>query len=488
MLRPLFGALTCCLVFAGPLPAQEGILRGTIKKIDADKGTLTITSAGKDYDVAVTEETKFFDGAMGQIKDRLKDKHFKVGATIMFKADKQGDRLVLAGIKLVGAAGNPGQGTIKKIDADKGTLTIATGGKDYDVAITEKTIVQDRDNRPVQDGLKDKRFKQGARVQFRVAKEDDRLVLAAIKLADFPPLVKVDTSKLQPLTELGTGKHKDFEGGLYPGGKNERPAAHDKAGLALARKIQPLDAEGKPSADGKIVLLSVGMSNTTQEFSTFKRLADKDEAKNPHLAIVDGAQGGMTAAVIQDPDRGRGKQFWDKVDERLKDASVTREQVQVAWLKEADAGPRDPFPKHAQTLHAELRRIVRLMHDRFPNLKIIYLSSRICAAFAKTPLNPEPIAYETGFSVKWLIEEQIKGDKAFNYDPAKGKVQAPWLSWGPYLWTNGVAKRADGLTYEESDFAGDGTHPAPAGQRKVADHLMHFFKTDATAKEWFVRR
>jgi hypothetical protein len=320
---------------------------------------------------------------------------------------------------------------------------------------------------------------------FKADKKDDHLVLGGIKLVDMPP--PVDTSKLKPLTELGTGRHQGFEGGLYPGGKNERPAAHEKAGLALAKKIQPLDRQGKPSANGKIVLLSVGMSNTTQEFSGFKRLANDDDSKNPRLVIVDGAQGSMTAAVIQHPDRGRGKDFWEEVDERLRDAGVTRQQVQVAWIKEADAGPRDPFPKHAQTLRAELGRIVRLMHERFPNLKIVYLSSRICAAFAKTRLNPEPFAYETGFAVKWLIEEQLKGDMDLNYDPHVGKVQAPWLSWGPYLWTNGVAKRTDGLTYVQPDFGPDGTHPSASGVAKVARQLLDFFKTDATARPWFVR-
>ncbi len=94
---------------------------------------------------------------------------------------------------------------------------------------------------------------------------------------------------------------------------------------------------------------------------------------------------------------------------------------------------------------------------------------------------------ESGFAVKWLIEDQLKGDPALNYDPAKGPVKAPWLSWGPYLWANGTTKRTGGLFYEESDFASDGTHPSPKGQRKVADLLLHFFKTDATAKPWFVR-
>src|SRR5205823_5438823 len=98
----------------------------------------------------------------------------------------------------------------------------------------------------------------------------------------------------------------------------------------------------------------------------------------------------------------------------------------------------------------------------------------------------EPYAFESGFSVKWLVEEQLKGDAALNFDPKKGEVKAPWLSWGPYLWANGV-KTADNLPYEEADFANDGTHPSAAGQKKVAERLLAFFKTDSTAKVWFTR-
>src|SRR5205823_6171322 len=127
-----------------------------------------------------------------------------------------------------------------------------------------------------------------------------------------PP--RVDTSKLVPLTTLGKEQYQGFGGGLYPDGMNERPAAHEAAGQALAGRVQPLDPEGKPSPEGKIVLLSVGMSNTTQEFSAFVRLANANPRKNPRLALVDGAQGGMTASAIRTAeDNGRGTQYWTTV-------------------------------------------------------------------------------------------------------------------------------------------------------------------------------
>jgi hypothetical protein len=302
-----------------------------------------------------------------------------------------------------------------------------------------------------------------------------------------PPVVdRAELAKLRPLTEVK--EYKGHKGGLYPDGKNERPAAHEVAGVALAKKVRPLGRDGKPAADGKIVLLSVGMSNTSQVFTGFQKVASEDEDKAPAVVLVNGAQGGMTAKRIQDAnDGGDGEEYWGEVDSRLKSAGATRAQVQVVWIKQADAGPSQGFPRYAQTLQRELEKIVQLLPKRFPNVKLVYLSSRTYGGFARTKLNPEPYAFESGLSVKWLIEKQLKGERGLNYDSGKGAVTAPWLSWGPYLWA-GPTKRADGFYSEEADFAKDGTHHSAAGQRKMGEFLLGFFKTDSTAKPWFVKK
>ena len=69
---------------------------------------------------------------------------------------------------------------------------------------------------------------------------------------------------------------------------------------------------------------------------------------------------------------------------------------------------------------------------------------------------------------------------------SKGTVKAPVLLWGPYLWADGTKGRKDGFVWQQADFGPDGTHPSPSGRRKVADMLLRFFKTDSTAKGWFL--
>jgi hypothetical protein len=177
------------------------------------------------------------------------------------------------------------------------------------------------------------------------------------------------------------------------------------------------------------------------------------------------------------------------VDERLKAAGVTRKQVQAAWVLQANPGPRRPFPAEVKELQQNVADTLHVMQDRFPNLKIAYLSSRTYAGYATGSLNPEPHAYESGFAVKWLIADQLAGKPELNYDPAKGTVRAPWLAWGPYVWADGTRANQDGLSYVRSDYVEqDGTHPSASGREKVAVRLMQFLKTDPTAKSWFTEK
>ena len=271
-----------------------------------------------------------------------------------------------------------------------------------------------------------------------------------------------------------------FTGGLYPGGSNARPPAHEAAGLAAAKQIQPLDAQGRPDPKGKIGFISVGMSNTSIEFGQFERLAKERRDLNPNLVIFNGALASQTAEKWADP-QGRP---WTELLAGLKKRNLAPEQVQVVWVKQTLTRGGE-FPEKAEELEKALEDITHNLLAEFPNLKIIYFSSRTRSYTYFRGLSPEPVAYETGFAVKWLIERQLRNDPTLNFDPKLGAVRAPYITWGPYLWIDGENPRADGQTWKGPDMERDCTHPSPAGARKVADMLMTFFMTDSTAAPWF---
>jgi hypothetical protein len=341
--------------------------------------------------------------------------------------------------------------------------------------------IQQRHNRGEQINSEDMAFAKSMMARMRQQQQGQDAANAAWA-KEHPPQ---DSTGLVPLPDLGKGVYKGFEGGLYPGGENKPPASHLQAGLKLAKSVVPLDAEGKPAADGKIVLLSCGMSNTTMEFSVFQKQAKADASLNPHLFLVDGAQGGQTAKVTGNP----AAHYWTVNDERIAAAGVTAKQVQVVWLKQANARPSEGFPGAAKILQQDIVNTLHNLHDRFPNLKIAYLSPRIYGGYATTPLNPEPYAYEGGFALKWLIGDQIAGKPELNYDPAKGAVKSPWVAWGPYLWIDGMKPRKkDGLTWSKDDVVDrDRTHPSDSGRERVAAMLLGFLKTDPTSKVWFLK-
>jgi len=286
-----------------------------------------------------------------------------------------------------------------------------------------------------------------------------------------------------PLTDMGAGSYHGFAGGLYPGGTNFRPVAHESAGVAIARAIVPLDTLGHPDpVNGRIVLISIGMSNCTQEFSAFVPKALSFAGRHPRLLVIDCAEGGQATQDIRIPTAA----YWDTVRARLRGHGSSPLQVQAAWIKQARRGPTEPFPASAESLTNDLGRIVRIARAALPNLRIAYLTSRIYAGYATSALNPEPYAYESGFAVRWLIGAQIAGVDSLNFDPASGPVESPWLSWGPYLWADGLVTRSDGLVWTCSDFQSDGTHPSTSGRNLVADSLLAFLKRDVSSVPWFV--
>jgi hypothetical protein len=309
-----------------------------------------------------------------------------------------------------------------------------------------------------------------------------------------------------PLTEMrATTTYKGFHGGLYEDGSNEMPADHRSAGVERAARVQPLDAAGKPSREGKIVFLGIGMSNAWLIYTGMMFVATQTEGVNRStLSILNGGEGAAVTCFWsvahgqpeQCPSPQQPINQYDRVkDAVLAPAGATEEQVQAIWILEANARPgksekplcdssqhgcKNDHGTEAIRFENMLGDVMRAARQRYPNLQMIFISSREDAGFATAELNPEPFAYEYGYSVKWLIDAQIQQMKTGKVDPVAGDLKydssSPWLAWGPYFWANGPQKRVDGLVYTPDDFnPKDLTHPSREGQKMLGTMMVDFF-------------
>ena len=308
---------------------------------------------------------------------------------------------------------------------------------------------------------------------------------------DEPP---ADYTVPRALDVLGRDTYLGFSGGLYGHGSNTMPASHRAEALRRLPLIRPRDRNGAPDPAGKVVLLSIGYSNVTQEFCSggiascaphsFTGQALADPAVNhPTLAIANGASGGQPAPTWDDPADANYSRVRDQV---LTPMGLSEAQVQVVWIKVANAGPRSSLPAadaDAYALFTDWGEILRALRARYPNLQLVFASSRTYGGYATGTLNPEPFAFESGLAVQWVIDAQVRQDASTRAgDVRYGTV--PWVGWGPYIWAAGATDPALGWT--RADFAADGVHPSSSGVRKVGARLLAFLEESELAQCWFL--
>ena len=344
-----------------------------------------------------------------------------------------------------------------------------------------------------------------------------------------------------PIMDMTSSQtYMGYSGSLYENNSDSAPSDHDADGITLGQQIQPLDVNGNPSANGAIAFISLGLSNTSLEFGGFALyVADPTRSSqvNPRLAVLNGAKPGEAACAYADPvlapnllclippyTSTDGQNQYDRVrDEVLATATgapgvaagcgttanpcLTEKQVQAIWLKEAS-----PYPEGSgfatlcdsstsgcsntasttEAVHFEeqIGQIVRAARARYPNLKQVFLASRIYAGYIIIDKSPEPFAYEYGFSAKWAIQAQIDQTRGQGTDPVAGDLDynngtAAWLAWGPYLWADGANPRKDGLVWLSSMYqTKDYQHPNSVGIDQV-DNLLFSFFTTSNYTPWF---
>jgi len=209
------------------------------------------------------------------------------------------------------------------------------------------------------------------------------------------------------------------------------------------------------------------------------------------LVIVNGAAESQDAALWASPTSPTYERIRTT---RLNPLGLSENQVQIAWVKVATAYPVARLPSDTADAHiflATLGQGLRTLKVRYPNLQLVFLSSRTYGGYATIERSPEPYAYEEGFSVKWAIESQINEVRGMPAHPRVGTLDyrnkaAPLLLWGPYLWADGTTPRSDGLSWLRTDFEEDGTQPSQSGENKVSSILLEFFKSSPHTRCWFL--
>ncbi len=319
-----------------------------------------------------------------------------------------------------------------------------------------------------------------------------------------PPVVvgpPTDTVRI-PLNDLATRTYFKNPGGLYPNGFNAPPPDHDSAARAHRNRIRALDVNGDESPFGRYVLISIGMGNASEEWCsksggppcgswTFMGRAASDPAVNHRsLVVVNGAPDGQDTPSWESPTSPN----YDRIKVgRLAPLGLSENQVEIAWVKLADPKPTTSLAADsadAQIFLSNLGQVLRALKIRYPQLQLVFLSSRTYGGYSTNDWNPEPYAYEEGFSVKWAIESQINEMRSSPPNPHAGSLSytktAPLILWGPYLWADGMTPRSDGVLWQRSDFEDDGVHPSQIGESMVAGMLLDFFKSSLYTRCWFV--
>jgi len=292
-----------------------------------------------------------------------------------------------------------------------------------------------------------------------------------------------------PLTDLGTVKYLGQSGGLYDNGNTDMTYQAIGHGFAV-NNIDKSNA---------YIFVALGFSNPNLEFDKFATIATPTLTPGTNLSLVDAAEGSESACCMSGRCSNGCLNYWSKpggyVDNKLQQ---NEDEVATVWLKVTNISDTSAFPLDATNLQCDIETIItgvvpavpsicpNTFTPAFPglktffhNLQLVYVTSRSYAGYAGDSLNPEPYSYETGFGDKFAVHDFVS--------TVETTMQPPWVGWGPYLWTNGLLPRSDGLTWTCQDVKpGDGRHPDdPTGKLKAAVMLLNFFKNDPTAMPWF---
>lgn len=284
-----------------------------------------------------------------------------------------------------------------------------------------------------------------------------------------------------PVADLGKSTFNGFVGGKYPDGNNDIPLLHFNKGMEMCADIKPLNAEGiYDTVNGKIGFMVLGFS-TAAMTGRFVRSIYESQNPDDKLEIIIGAQGGKDINSMTNASAN----YWLIVDSIVKGENMTLEQIQIIWISSGDIlSYQQSFPEQCYTQIEKYQLMLQEIKNKFPNVRAAFISDRTYAGYigdvGEGPQElKEPSAYYNSWTVKWLIEKQINGEKGFTQD------EIPFIDWGPSLWTDGVKGNKNGYTWNCEDSGKGGIHPSSKGRMKEASMVYLYFKQHPYLKTIF---
>jgi hypothetical protein len=222
---------------------------------------------------------------------------------------------------------------------------------------------------------------------------------------------------------------------------------------AAAAQIVPRSPTGDPDANGRIVLLTLGMSNTKQVSEGLRYVFRRETNDlHPALTFVNGAQGGMAAAEWANP----ACQCWTTLSAILDKAAVTDAQVAAIFLMTTVKHPRVDAPTTAAQFAVYTRQILTLIEARFPHVAIVIPAANYYGGYdVGQDKTPEPHQWQQTTTLP-DIQETWSGRTVL-------------AAWHP--WTDGDRVRDDGLNLELADVTDGGVHLATSGKLKISRTL-----------------
>ncbi len=395
-------------------------------------------------------------------------------------------------------------------------------------------------------------------------------VTATLNSVTASTTLAITVAKITAINDLGTNNYSpgvdstgapcngtncgvvNFQGGLYPSGLNSPPSAQNSDALTFAGQIHAIQSTKT------VIMMCIGMSimksNCDQMVHDYKISANTNQVS---LFFFDMAQSGYNACewITASGTDCLGNNPYDtirdiylpaiKVCGNNHTSACTEADVQVVFYQDAEGSPQSGLPctgsgapantgffnasgvrmlcsgdADAYRLEIDLAKTARAVKTRYPNCKLMFISTRNYAGYATTAQDPEPYAYDQGFGMKAALVAQetqcassmsctaTPGDSNtgdLSYVPTPGNACggspcAPELLWASYTWANGTTARSDGLIWcngqagapcnGEQDFSADGTHASAAGDEKWASETsawgqIHFFLNSPYSNSWF---